>query len=54
MTQLNKNDYFIDVSAYQQPNAGVYGVPKTIIKVSEGTAWFSSKRQQQALSLIHI
>ena len=48
MTQLNKNDYFIDVSAYQEPNAGAYGIPKTIIKVSEGTSWYSPKRQQQA------
>lgn len=48
MTNLNKNDYFIDVSAYQEPNAGIYGIPKTIIKVSEGTSWYSSRRQQQA------
>ena len=48
MTKLNKNEYFIDVSAYQDPNAGIYGIPKTIIKVSEGTSWYSSRRQQQA------
>ena len=48
MTNLNKNDYFIDVSAYQEPDASVYGVPKTIIKVSEGTSWYSTRRQQQA------
>lgn len=48
MTQLNKNDYFIDVSAYQESNIGVYGIPKTIIKVTEGTSWYSPKRQQQA------
>lgn len=48
MTNLNKNDYFIDVSAYQEPNAGIYGIPKTIIKVTEGTSWYSTRRQQQA------
>lgn len=49
---MKKNDYFIDVSAYQQADlrgtCQLAGTKKTIIKVSEGTGWLSPVRQQQA------
>ncbi|HEO7457947.1 TPA: lysin, partial [Streptococcus agalactiae] len=49
---LNKGDYFIDVSAYQQADLTTTcqqaGTTKTIIKVSESLAWLSDRHQQQA------
>ncbi len=49
---VKKNDYFIDVSAYQPANlqdiCAKAGTNKTIIKVSEGTGWLSPVSQQQA------
>ncbi|HFU6639283.1 TPA: GH25 family lysozyme, partial [Streptococcus agalactiae] len=49
---LNKGDYFIDVSAYQQADLTATcrqaGTTKTIIKVSESLAWLSDRHQQQA------
>lgn len=49
---MKKNDYFIDVSAYQNADLRATcqkaGTNNTIIKVSEGTAWLSPVRQQQA------
>lgn len=49
---LNKGDYFIDVSAYQQADLTTTcqqaGTTKTIIKVSESIAWLSDRHQQQA------
>ena len=49
---LLKNDYFIDVSAYQTDTLNnekqASGTDKTIIKVSEGTTWLSPKAQKQA------
>ncbi|QHO93288.1 GH25 family lysozyme [Streptococcus agalactiae] len=51
-TELNKGDYFIDVSAYQQADLTTTcqqaGTTKTIIKVSESIAWLSDRHQQQA------
>ncbi|HEN8876328.1 TPA: lysin, partial [Streptococcus agalactiae] len=51
-TGLNKGDYFIDVSAYQQADLTATcqrsGTTKTIIKVSESLAWLSDRHQQQA------
>ncbi|CNF76078.1 TPA: lysin [Streptococcus agalactiae] len=51
-TGLNKGDYFIDVSAYQQADLTTTcqqaGTTKTIIKVSESLAWLSDRHQQQA------
>ncbi|HEN6743105.1 TPA: lysin [Streptococcus agalactiae] len=51
-TGLNKGDYFIDVSAYQQADLTTTcqqaGTTKTIIKVSESIAWLSDRHQQQA------
>lgn len=49
---MKKNDYFIDVSAYQSSDlrstCQKAGTNKTIIKVSEGTGWVSHVRQHQA------
>ena len=49
---LRKNEYFIDVSAYQTENLEnekqASGTDKTIIKVSEGLAWISTKAQKQS------
>lgn len=49
---MKKNDYFIDVSAYQPANlqdiCAKSGTNKTIIKVSEGLTWLSPVREQQA------
>ena len=49
---LRKNDYFIDVSAYQTDTLDkekqASGTDKTIIKVSEGLAWISTKAQKQS------
>lgn len=49
---LRKNDYFIDVSAYQTVTLinekQASGTDKTIIKVSEGTTWLSPKAQNQS------
>lgn len=48
---MKKNDYFIDVSAYQAADltaiCQVAGTRNTIIKVSEGTGWLSPVRVQQ-------
>ena len=47
-----KNDYFIDVSAYQTDTLvnekQASGTDKTIIKVSEGLSWLSPKAQTQS------
>ena len=49
---LRKNEYFIDVSAYQtdtlEKEKQASGTDKTIIKVSEGLAWISPKAQKQS------
>ena len=49
---LRKNDYFIDVSAYQTETLDkekqASGTDKTIIKVSEGLGWISTKAQKQS------
>ena len=49
---LRKNDYFIDVSAYQTDTLNrekqSSGTDKTIIKVSEGLYWLSPKAQKQS------
>ena len=49
---LRKNEYFIDVSAYQTDTLDkekqASGTDKTIIKVSEGLAWISTKAQKQS------
>lgn len=51
---MKKNDYFIDVSAYQpedlRATCAKAGTNKTIIKVSEGTGWLSTVRQKQAVT----
>lgn len=48
---MKKNDYFIDVSAYQAADLTSIcqqaGTRNTIIKVSEGTSWLSPVRIQQ-------
>ena len=48
---MKKNDYFIDVSAYQAADLTSIcqqaGTRNTIIKVSEGTSWLSPVRVQQ-------
>lgn len=48
---MKKNDYFIDVSAYQAADLTSIcqqaGTRNTIIKVSEGTGWLSPVRVQQ-------
>lgn len=48
---MKKNDYFIDVSAYQAADltaiCQVAGTRNTIIKVSEGTGWLSPVRVTQ-------
>lgn len=48
---MKKNDYFIDVSAYQAADltatCAAAGTRNTIIKVSEGTGWLSPVRVQQ-------
>ena len=43
MTDLKKNDYFIDISSYQSANAAVYASAsdKTIIKLTEGTGYYN-------------
>ena len=52
MYLLRKNEYFIDVSAYQTETLDkekqASGTDKTIIKVSEGLAWISTKAQKQS------
>lgn len=49
---LRKNEYFIDVSAYQTETLTnekqASGTDKTIIKVSEGLGWISTKAQKQS------
>lgn len=47
---LNKNDYFIDISAYQNGNAANYSSQSknTVIKTTEGTGWVSPVANQQA------
>ena len=49
---LHKNEYFIDVSAYQTETLDkekqASGTDKTIIKVSEGLGWVSTKAQKQS------
>ena len=49
---LRKNEYFIDVSAYQTDTLTnekqASGTDKTIIKVSEGLGWISTKAQKQS------
>lgn len=49
---LRKNDYFIDVSAYQTDSLinekQASGTDKTIIKVSEGLSWLSPKSEIQS------
>lgn len=49
---LQKNDYFIDVSAYQTDTLELEkqasGTDRTIIKVSEGISWLSPKARKQA------
>lgn len=48
---MKKNDYFIDVSAYQAGDltaiCNASGTRNTIIKVSEGTGWLSPVASQQ-------
>ena len=49
---MRKNEYFIDVSAYQTDTLTnekqASGTDKTIIKVSEGLAWISPKAENQS------
>ena len=49
---LRKNEYFIDVSAYQTDTLTnekqASGTDKTIIKVQEGLGWISTKAQKQS------
>ena len=49
---LLKNEYFIDVSAYQTETLDkekqASGTDKTIIKVSEGLSWLSPKAESQS------
>ena len=49
---LRKNEYFIDVSAYQTETLDkekqASGTDKTVIKVSEGLYWLSPKAQKQS------
>lgn len=49
---MRKDDYFIDVSAYQTETLDIEkqasGTDKTIIKVSEGLSWLSPKAQSQS------
>ena len=49
---LRKNEYFIDVSAYQtdtlEKEKQASGTDKTIIKVSEGLSWLSPKAENQS------
>ena len=49
---LHKNEYFIDVSAYQTDTLTkekqASGTDKTIIKVSEGLGWISTKAENQS------
>ena len=49
---MRKNEYFIDVSAYQTETLDkekqASGTDKTIIKVSEGLGWISPKAQKQS------
>ncbi|MGT2923888.1 GH25 family lysozyme [Streptococcus caviae] len=43
MTDLKKNDYFIDISSYQNANAVLYASAsdKTIIKLTEGIGYYN-------------
>ena len=49
---MRKNDYFIDVSAYQTDTLvnekQASGTDKTFIKVSEGDSWLSPVAQKQS------